>query len=99
MPAADFFSVASNFVNSTMVDAIHQRGKEVHVWTVDNASDVDNMISMNVDNIITGNPVMVRKAIHDYAPNLETFVQNITLFDPDNVDHDDLDVDEILSDA
>lgn len=99
LPAADFFSVASNFVNSTMVDAIHQRGKEVHVWTVDNASDVDNMISMNVDNIITGNPVMVRKAIHDYAPNLETFVQNITLFDPDNVDHDDLDVYEILSDA
>ncbi|MDO5112388.1 MAG: glycerophosphoryl diester phosphodiesterase membrane domain-containing protein [Clostridia bacterium] len=97
LPAADFFSVASNFVSSAMVDAIHQRGKEVHVWTVDKTEDVDDMISMRVDNIITGNPVLVRQAIHDYAPDLENFVENLAPFDLDHETYDDLD--ELLADA
>ncbi len=64
LPAADFFSVETTFVTQSMVDAIHMRGKEVHVWTVDRESDADNMISLEVDNIITGKPDMVREQIH-----------------------------------
>lgn len=36
-------------------------GKEVHAWTVNQRGDVRRMIDMGVDNLITDDPVMVRK--------------------------------------
>ncbi len=99
LPAADFFSVASNFVSASMVDAIHQRGKTLHVWTIDTAEDASAMIALRVDNLITGDPVAIQQAVHDYAPNLETFVQNLAPFDPTPSTHEDLDMEEMLSEA
>lgn len=83
LPAADFFSVASNFVSANMVDDIHARGKTVHVWTIDDEDDADEMIAAGVDNIITGDPVLVHDAIHDYAPDLDDFIQSLSGFDAD----------------
>ena len=34
----------------------HQNGKRVFVWTVDRKSDIQHMIAMGVDNIITNRP-------------------------------------------
>lgn len=65
LPAADFFSVETTFITPGMVDAIHDRGKEVHAWTVDTEEDATKMIDADVDNIITGNPPMVQEKIND----------------------------------
>ena len=63
LPASDFFSVETTFITSGMVNAIHNRGKEVHAWTVDTEEDAEKMIDAGVDNIITGNPPLIQEVI------------------------------------
>lgn len=64
LPDVDFFSIETSFVTPGMMREIHARGKEVHAWTVDRSSDARKMLSMGVDNIITGDPEMVLEEIH-----------------------------------
>lgn len=64
LPDADFFSVETTFINRKMVESIHERGKQVHAWTVDVEKDSERMISLGVDNIITGDPPMVEAQIN-----------------------------------
>lgn len=63
LPAADFFSVETTFVTASMVDAIHMRGKTVHSWTVDRVEDANRLANLGVDNLITGQPEVVYKAL------------------------------------
>ena len=41
----------------------HQNGKRVFVWTVDNRQDIQHMIAMGVDNIITNRPDRVSEIV------------------------------------
>lgn len=59
--AADFFSVKYTYVDEKFVREAHALGKEVHAWTVNYRGDVKRMLDMGVDNVITDDPVMVRK--------------------------------------
>ena len=61
MEAADFFSVKHTYVDEKFVTQAHALGKEVHVWTVNYKGDAKRMLDMGVDNIITDDPIMVRK--------------------------------------
>lgn len=63
LPASDFFSVETTFITPGIVNAIHNRGKEVHAWTVDTEEDAGRMIDAGVDNIITGNPPLIQEVI------------------------------------
>ena len=60
---ADFFSVKHTYVDEDFVAEAHACGKEVHAWTVNYRGDVKRMINCGVDNIITDNPVLVRKVL------------------------------------
>ena len=76
LPDADFFSVESTFITSGMVQQIHQRGKTVSAWTIDREDDVRKMEKLGVDDIITGDPVMVRRVLDESSENeqlLESF--------------------------
>jgi glycerophosphoryl diester phosphodiesterase len=42
------------------VERAHARGHEVHVWTVDAPDDVDEMVALGVDVLITNQPAIVR---------------------------------------
>jgi glycerophosphoryl diester phosphodiesterase len=42
------------------VERAHARGYEVHVWTVDKPADVDAMVELGVDVLITNEPAAVR---------------------------------------
>ncbi len=44
-----------------MVDRVHAEGKRLHVWTVNQESDLKHMIGLGVDGIITDDPA---KALH-----------------------------------
>ena len=46
-----------------MVDAIHNKGKEIFVWTVNNKSKAEEMTQIGVDAIITDNPVMGQEVV------------------------------------
>ena len=59
--AADFFSVRYDYVTERFVREAHALGKEVHAWTVNYMGNIKRMLDMGVDNIITDDPVLVRK--------------------------------------
>jgi glycerophosphoryl diester phosphodiesterase len=49
----DFFSVEIGRVNEARVERIHAAGKEVHVWTVNEESDMNEVLDLGVDGLIT----------------------------------------------
>ncbi|MEG0829548.1 MAG: glycerophosphodiester phosphodiesterase [Anaerovoracaceae bacterium] len=69
MPYIDFFSVDAAFVTSEMEKQLHKRGKQLHVWTVDKEENMQKMVDMNVDCIITDDPVRAREIIYEKNTN------------------------------
>ena len=69
---ADFLSINAARATPRLVRQLHQRGRAVHVWTVNDFNDFISMIEMGVDNIITDHPRDLRRymeawnALSDY---------------------------------
>lgn len=63
-PAFDFISIRSSFVTRTLVEKCHERGKAVHVWTVNQPSEMEQMRLLGVDNIITDYPARAREVLY-----------------------------------
>ena len=59
----DFISIRSSFVNRRLVEAVHEDGKAVHVWTVNSKTELEQMKLLGVDNIITDDPVRAREIL------------------------------------
>lgn len=64
MSDVDFFSMNASFLSKRTVDAIHNAGKQVYAWTVNNETSIKNLTNKGVDNIITDNPVLARETIY-----------------------------------
>jgi glycerophosphoryl diester phosphodiesterase len=45
------------------VAAAHERGLQVHVWTVDDPAEVETMLDLGVDGIMTDRPAMLRELL------------------------------------
>lgn len=56
LKAADFICLEENSVTENLVEKIHNAGKEVYVWTVNDEATMDKMLEYEVDNIITDRP-------------------------------------------
>lgn len=63
----DFFSVRSNLITKTVSSDIHKSGKEIHVWTVNNRSELERMKRLGVDNIITDDPSYAKEVLYQEA--------------------------------
>lgn len=63
MEYADFFSLKYSSVNQNFVRQAHEAGKEVHVWTVNSRLLINRMNAIDVDSIITDNPILCKKII------------------------------------
>lgn len=59
----DAVSLNYIFINQSIVNMAHQNGKRVFVWTVDNRTDIQRMMAMGVDNIITNRPDRVSEIV------------------------------------
>lgn len=70
----DFFSVKRYFVTEKIVTEIHKRGKEIHVWTVNDRYNIESLTRIGVDNIITDDPVKARTVI--YSANFPKYTTN-----------------------
>ncbi len=70
----DFFSIRYNFVNKELVTSAHRAGKEVHVWTINTAREMERMKALNVDVIITDQPSLAREVLYRDDTN-ESFLQ------------------------
>ena len=64
MEDVDFFSMNASFLTKRTVDAIHNSGKEVYAWTVNNEDAIRNLTNKGVDNIITDNPVLAAETVY-----------------------------------
>ena len=58
---ADFLSINAARATPGLVRRLHNRGRAVHVWTVNDLNNLTSMIEMGVDNIITDYPREVRR--------------------------------------
>ncbi len=65
----DAFSINSAYVNKNVVDAIHNRGKQIYVWTVNSRSKAKELTRMGVDALISDNPVMSREVVYSKYSN------------------------------
>lgn len=61
--AADFFSIKAEYITEQMVRGLHERGKEIHAWTVNKAYEIERMEKLGVDNIITDMPAYARELL------------------------------------
>ena len=52
----DLFSVRANWLSDQVLRQAQRKGKEVHVWTVNNAAEMLSFMKRGVDNIITDDP-------------------------------------------
>ena len=62
--AVDFISIRSGFVSESLVATLHEQGCGIHVWTVNSKSEMERMLILGVDNIITDKPAEVRSVIY-----------------------------------
>ncbi|WP_142414634.1 glycerophosphoryl diester phosphodiesterase membrane domain-containing protein [Hathewaya massiliensis] len=61
----DFYSIESSNVSKSLVKKAHLIGREVHVWTVDDPTKMEELMDMSVDNIITNKPREMKEALED----------------------------------
>ena len=85
----DFFCLDSSLVNEKTVYALHALGKKVDVFTINSKDLAEKMLYLGVDNIITDNVPMVRKAqeelektdTHDYTHSFYESILSIINYD------------------
>ena len=65
LTSADAFSIRSTSISKSLVRDLHNRGIEVYAWTVDSRDNINRMIDLGVDNIITNNVPLAIECIND----------------------------------
>ena len=60
-------SVRAEGLSDELIRAAHRVGQEVHVWTVNDARQMDRLIKRGVDNIITDDPDILIRIRDDWA--------------------------------
>jgi glycerophosphoryl diester phosphodiesterase len=62
----NFLGAELNRVTGAFVQAAHRRGQRVHVWTVDAPADMERMIDLGVDDLITNEPEEALRRVRGY---------------------------------
>ncbi len=60
---ADFVAVNASYADRRFVRSAHRIGKEVYVWTVNDAPTMSAMLSRGVDGLITDKPALARSVL------------------------------------
>ncbi|MGB5717222.1 MAG: glycerophosphodiester phosphodiesterase, partial [Gammaproteobacteria bacterium] len=63
----DFLAVATGMATPGFVRHSHEQGKQVFVWTVNDAVSLSRMMSLGVDGVITDEPALAREVIEERA--------------------------------
>ncbi|HQR09071.1 MAG TPA: glycerophosphodiester phosphodiesterase family protein [Gemmatales bacterium] len=77
----DLFSIRADWLSDKTLRDIKRRGKEVHVWTVNDPLESARLIKRGVDNILTSDPDMVIGVRNEWAnlTSAERFMQSSRL--------------------
>ena len=63
LSAADNYSIEASNIKYSLVARIHNSGKKLFVWTINDEETLHKMIDLNVDNIITDNVNQAKEAL------------------------------------
>jgi glycerophosphoryl diester phosphodiesterase len=63
----DFLAVAQGMATPGFVRRSHDKGKQVYVWTINDAVTLSRMMSLGADGVITDEPALAREVIADRA--------------------------------
>jgi glycerophosphoryl diester phosphodiesterase len=63
----EVLSVRANWLSDEVLREAHRLGKEVHVWTVNDARQMTRLIKRGVDNIITDDPDLLIRVRDEWA--------------------------------
>ncbi len=61
----DFLAVNASLASRSLIWSAHSRGKEVHVWTVNDPVQMSTLVSRGVDNLITDVPALGRRLLEE----------------------------------
>lgn len=64
---ADFLAVNASFADRRFIRSAHNLGRDVHVWTVNDAPTMSMLIGRGVDNLITDKPALARSVLQQRA--------------------------------
>lgn len=64
LTAADHFSIEATSITASLVKKVHKEGKQIYAWTVNTTENIEKMIDLNVDNIITDNISLAKERIY-----------------------------------
>ena len=81
---ADMFTVEAGNASESLVKRVHDEGKELFVWTINDDDNVQKQVYCGVDGILSDDPVMLREAIDeaDYSGGMQrifSFLMNNSL--------------------
>jgi glycerophosphoryl diester phosphodiesterase len=62
----NFLGAELNRATGAFIQAAHRRGQQVHVWTVDAPADMERMIDLGVDDLITNEPEEALRRVRAY---------------------------------
>ncbi len=63
----DFLSLNHRLVQAGLVRRAHERGIQVHVWTVNDRELALRLLDLGCDNLITSDPALIRTVVDWYA--------------------------------
>ena len=70
LEAADIISIQETFATYENISNLHAAGKRVFVWTVNSASTMQKLVSLNVDAILTNDPGLCKSVIDQYSSSV-----------------------------
>lgn len=77
---ADYYGLYIETVTSETIQAIHESGNKAFVWTVDEPTQMSELIKMGVDGIVTNNPGLARTVIRpEYEYLVERYEDSFAL--------------------
>jgi len=63
----DVLSMRADLVTRSLLRSAHARGKQVHVWTVDDRNTAAQLMERGVDNVITNDPETIVRLRNERA--------------------------------
>lgn len=76
----DFYSIEASNITESFVTKAHQIGREVHVWTVNDTDQLQNLADLGIDNIITDYEKKMRSTLDELSNEDEYLEKIINLF-------------------
>ena len=64
---SDLHNHRYGFRNRRLVEAAHEAGRAVHVWTVNRPAELKSMALLGADNLITDYPARAREILYEEA--------------------------------